>query len=130
MRGTFACAGYLARSFDLINVSDLDLISQARQLCSRLVVGVHSDELVTRLTGRPPVVPLSERVALVAHVRGVDEVLVHEGDSAPADPDMVVFVDRDLPSSGATNLIRLDSARFTESAALRLALEPVGEAVA
>jgi len=129
LRGTFACAGYLARSFDLINVSDLDLIFQARQLCSRLVVGVHSDELVTRLTGRAPVVPLSERLALVAHVRGVDEVLVHEADSSPADPDVLVFVDRDL-SSGATNLIRLDSARFTESAALRLALEPVGEAVA
>jgi cytidyltransferase-like protein len=130
LRGTFACAGYLARSFDLINVSDLDLISQARQLCSRLVIGVHSDELVRQLTGRAPVVPLSERLALVANVRGVDEVVVHEAGSSPADPDTILFVDGDLPSGGPTNTVRLDSIRFTESAALRLALEPVGEAVA
>jgi cytidyltransferase-like protein len=130
LRGTFACAGYLARSFDLINVSDLDLISQARELCSRLVVGVYSDDLVKHLTGRAPVVPLSERLALVSHVRGVDEVLVHEAGSSPADPETVLFVEGDLPPSGPINSVRLDSARFTESAALRLALEPVGEAVA
>jgi len=99
-------------------------------LLAPAIVGVHSDELVTQLTGRAPVVPLSERLALVAHVRGVDEVLVHEAGSGPADPDTVLFVDGDLPSSAASNLVRLDSVRFTESAALRLALEPVGEAVA
>lgn len=130
LRGTFACAGYLARSFDLINVSDLDLIAQARRLCSRLIVGVHSDELVIQLTGRPPVVPLPERLALVAHVRGVDEVLVHEAGSCPADPDAILFVNGDLPASAPTNVVRLDSVRLTESAALRLALEPAREAVA
>jgi hypothetical protein len=145
VRGNLARAGYLARSFDLINVRDLDLIAQARQRCSRLVVGVHSDALVEQLTGRPPVVPLAERLAIVAHVRGVDEVRVHEADSEPA--VAVVFVETSGPvpsspvssspvSSGTASstpgrtVIMLDGARQTESTVLRLALEPLGEAVA
>lgn len=70
--------GYLACSFDLLNVGHLDLIAQAKGLCDRLVVGVCSDAAIERADGRPPVVPLAERTALVGHVRGVDEVVVHD----------------------------------------------------
>ena len=42
--------GYLADSFDLINVRDLDLIAQARARCARLVVGVFTDEYVERVS--------------------------------------------------------------------------------
>lgn len=78
--------GYLPHSFDMLNVSDLDLIEQANRHCARLVVGVFSDELVERLHGRRPVVPLNERLALVSHLRGVHESTVHdhEVDQAPA----------------------------------------------
>jgi cytidyltransferase-like protein len=120
----------LAHAFDLINVGDLDLIAQARRHCSRLVVGVHSDELVTALTGRPPVVPLAERLALVSHVRGVAEALVHEAGSLPAEADAVIFVERDSRDAERLPTIRLAATRFTESAALRNALEPIAEAVA
>ncbi|HET9648802.1 MAG TPA: cytidyltransferase [Microlunatus sp.] len=133
MRGDCARVGYLARSFDLINVRDLDLIAQARQQCARLVVGIHSDALVEQLTGRPPVVPFADRLALVAHVRGVDEVRVHEAGAEPA--DAVVFVDDRTPFAAGggplpSRIVALDAARQTESTALRLALAPLGEAVA
>ena len=74
--------GYLADSFDLINVRDLDLIAQARARCTRLVVGVFTDEHAEWLFGRRPVVPLSERMAVLRHVRGVDEVVAHDAGSA------------------------------------------------
>lgn len=85
--------GFLARSFDLINVGDLDLIAQARQRCSRLIVGVYSDEWATALTGRPPVTPLAERIAVVSHVRGVDEVRIQHDRVPPVEPGTVIFVE-------------------------------------
>ncbi|GAA3608742.1 hypothetical protein [Microlunatus ginsengisoli] len=134
MRGTVSCVGYLAHSFDLINVHDLDLIAQARQHCSRLVVGVYSDEFVLASTGRQPVIPLVERLALVSHVRGVDEAIVHGTDAAPSGPDVVIFVERARePGDEARDpqpVVRLEAPRESESAVLRHALQPLGEAVA
>lgn len=71
--------GYLVAAFDLLNVSDLDLIRQASGRCDRLVVGVLSDDLVEHLRGRRPVVPAAERLRLVASVRGVHDAEVFEG---------------------------------------------------
>ena len=70
--------GYLADSFDLINVRDLDLIAQARARCARLVVGVFTDDYVERVSGRRPVIPLSERMAVLQQVRGIVEVVAHD----------------------------------------------------
>lgn len=70
--------GYVVGAFDLFNVRDLDVISQIRDRCGRVVVGVLTDDQVGRLHGRPPVVPLDERLQLIAHVRGVDDAVVHQ----------------------------------------------------
>lgn len=121
--------GYLAASFDLLNVADLDVIAQAGSRCAGLVVGVFSDELVEDLTGRPPVVPLSERLALVQHVRGVQDAVVHEPGRARGLGAEVVFslVDEPAPADAVT----LTPTRRTTSAALRAALRPApDEAVA
>ncbi|MCW2810119.1 MAG: adenylyltransferase/cytidyltransferase family protein [Friedmanniella sp.] len=119
--------GYFVDSFDLINVGDLDLIAQARARCGRLVVGVLTDADVERLVGRPPVIPLSERMTLVSHVRGVDEVVVHQGPLSSG-PDLLVFTagDRaaDLPGEPGSTVV-LQPARRTASAVLRDALQPL-----
>ena len=78
--------GYLAAAFEVVTVRDLDLIRQARQLCTRLVVGVLRDEDVVRLFGRRPVAPLLERIAVVRHLRGVDEVVAHDDRSVTQRP--------------------------------------------
>jgi phosphopantetheine adenylyltransferase len=121
--------GYLAQAFDLINVRDLDLIGQAADRCSRLVIGVYTDEYAEELYGRRPVIPLAERVTLVSHVRGVDEVVVHD-EEIPVG-DVVTFTVADQPGSGAHTVV-LEARRVTSSVRLREALEPVGrgEAVA
>ncbi|MFE6175832.1 adenylyltransferase/cytidyltransferase family protein [Streptomyces sp. NPDC056464] len=68
--------GYAPGAFDLFHVGHLNILRRARGHCDRLIAGVCSDELVVRLKGRPPVVPLSERLQIVRSVRHVDEAFV------------------------------------------------------
>ncbi|WP_217205666.1 adenylyltransferase/cytidyltransferase family protein [Streptomyces sp. AC550_RSS872] len=68
--------GYAPGVFDLFHVGHLNILRRARDHCDRLVAGVCSDELVERLKGRPPVVPLAERLQIVRSVRHVDDTYV------------------------------------------------------
>jgi len=68
--------GYAPGAFDLFHVGHLNILRQARQHCDRLIAGVCSDDLVVRVKGRAPVVPLSERLDIVRSVRYVDETFV------------------------------------------------------
>lgn len=68
--------GYAPGAFDLFHVGHLNILRRAREHCDRLIAGVCSDDLVVRLKGRPPVVPLSERLEIVRSVRYVDETFV------------------------------------------------------
>lgn len=120
--------GYLANAFDLLNVRDLDLIGQARGKCSRLVLGVFSDEFAERLYGRRPVVPLVERLALVSHVRGVDEVVTHDFAPRATEPgDLTFVVAGDLEFTDVASPVLLTPRRTSLSAELRSALEPLAE---
>lgn len=116
--------GYLVSSFDLLNVAHLDVIDQAAARCARLVVGVLPDDEVELLTGRPPVVPLSERLALVRHVRGVDEVVEHDLEQHRAlGPDLTLVVAGEDPDTG-TEAVVLQPRRHSSSAVLLAALAP------
>jgi cytidyltransferase-like protein len=119
-------SGYLSSAFDLLNVGDLDLIAQARQRCDHLVVGVHSDEYVERVTGRAPVVPLVERMALVGHIRGVDAVIMHDDADQPelGSTDTVFRVAESADHRHDHRVHRLAPTRQTESRAIRAALAP------
>ena len=125
-RGSLAMSlGYLANPFDLINVRDIDIIRQAGRYCSRLVLGVFTDEFAERQCGRPPIVPLTERVALVSHVRGVHKVLVHDGRTPELSPSTIYFtVVGDAPLSLPAEPWLLQSTRHTASAVLRETLQP------
>lgn len=114
--------GYAVGSFDLLNVRDLDVISQASARCSRLVLGVHTDEAASALYGRRPVVPLVERIALLQHVRGVHEVVVHEESEVATTADLVFLVDPadapGLPAAAELLVPRRDTASHVLRAAL------------
>ena len=116
--------GYLADSFDLINVRDLDLIAQARARCSRLVVGVFTDDddYAEWLFGRRPVVPPSERIAVLRHVRGIDEVVAHHDGSDFGTPDGILFAADDAPRDLADHAVWLTPGRRSKSVVLRHAL--------
>lgn len=68
--------GYVPGVFDMFHVGHLNLIKAARPFCDHLIVGVVTDEVVERVKGKPPVIPLRERMEIVAALRDVDEVVV------------------------------------------------------
>lgn len=68
--------GYARGAFDLFHVGHVALLQRARNACDYLVVGVVPDEVLSARKGIRPVVPLEERVAIVASMRFVDEVVV------------------------------------------------------
>lgn len=123
--------GYLADLFDLLNVRDLDLIAQARAACAHLVLGVLTDDYAEAVHGRRPVVPLEERMTLLRHVRGVDEVVAHDGPwPHHAETATLLFTAEDSHVGYGRDSVRLRPRRRSESPVLRQALQPVTVAVA
>lgn len=123
--GVDVSTGYLANSFDLVNVRDLDLIQQARRFCSRLVIGVFTDDFAENRLGRRPLVPTSERMVLVSHLRGVDEVVEHDSDFLDLSGYSVVFAVVGDPVPHFRDVTLLLPSRQTASVVLREALQPV-----
>lgn len=68
--------GYVPGAWDMFHIGHLNILLRARELCDRLIVGVVTDEELVRAKGRPPVVPLEERLDVVASLDIVDEVVV------------------------------------------------------
>lgn len=86
--------------FDLFHLGHVSFLNDAKQAdehgAGALIVGVNSDESVTRLKGPGrPVLPLIHRVHLVASHRAVDAVVPFSGDKPlsyieAAEPDWIV----------------------------------------
>ncbi|MGV0110185.1 adenylyltransferase/cytidyltransferase family protein [Arthrobacter sp. CP30] len=66
--------GYAAGAFDLFHIGHLNLLENARSRCDYLIAGVVSDEILMVTKGRAPVIPLAERLRIVAGIRTVDQV--------------------------------------------------------
>jgi glycerol-3-phosphate cytidylyltransferase len=93
--------GRLTGAFDLVTVGQLDVIEQARGRCARLVARVRTDEQVERLEGIAPVMPLEERVSLVAALRDVDDVDVATDEpTQPSRGHAYVFADASSSAHG------------------------------
>lgn len=67
--------GFTAGVYDLFHVGHLSLFEAARSHCDYLRVGVISDELCQVLKRKTPVIPLDDRMRIVAALRCVDEVV-------------------------------------------------------
>ena len=66
--------GYAPGAYDLFHVGHLNILRHAKSHCDRLVAGVVSDEMCELAKGRPPVIPLAERIEIVSHISFVDDV--------------------------------------------------------
>ncbi len=75
---TLPVRGYVPGVFDMFHVGHLNIIRAARQECDYLIAGVVSDEVVERVKGRPPIVPLAERMEILGALRHVDQVVVDD----------------------------------------------------
>jgi len=60
--------------FDLVHFGHANALRQAKSLGDYLVVGVHTDEEITKNKGCPPVMNEEERYEMVAAIKWVDEV--------------------------------------------------------
>jgi glycerol-3-phosphate cytidylyltransferase len=69
---------YVPGVFDLFHIGHLNVLKNSRQFCDYLIAGVVSDEVAQRNKGIQPIVPLEERLAIVAGIRYVDEAVVED----------------------------------------------------
>ncbi|MCK1993414.1 adenylyltransferase/cytidyltransferase family protein [Peribacillus muralis] len=67
--------GYTTGVFDLFHVGHLNILKKAKENCEYLIVGVSTDELVIEYKNKQPVIPLIERMEIVAGIKYVDKVV-------------------------------------------------------
>ena len=67
--------GYTTGVYDLFHIGHLNLLKNAKSQCDELIVGITTDELCLELKNKLPVIPFSERVAIVEALRIVDRVV-------------------------------------------------------
>jgi len=70
--------GYAPGAYDMFHIGHLRILQRARSQCDELIVGVVADEVLSRAKGKLPVVPLAERLQVVAGMRCVDRVVVDD----------------------------------------------------
>jgi glycerol-3-phosphate cytidylyltransferase len=67
--------GYVPGAWDMFHIGHLNILLRARERCDRLVVGAVTDEALAVAKGKLPIVPLAERIEVVAAIDVVDEVV-------------------------------------------------------
>lgn len=67
--------GYTQGTYDMFHIGHLNLIRNARAQCDYLIVGVNSDDLIRSYKNKMAIVPLEERMDIIAALRFVDEVV-------------------------------------------------------
>jgi len=83
--------------FDPLHSGHLAYFKAAKALGDKLIVGVNSDEWLTRKKGRP-FMPMQERVALVGEIGIVDEVVTYNDDDGSS-CDAIRKVRKDYPDA-------------------------------
>ncbi|MDE6695420.1 MAG: adenylyltransferase/cytidyltransferase family protein [Muribaculaceae bacterium] len=67
--------GYTTGVFDMFHIGHLNILRRAKELCEYLIVGVSTDEVVEEYKHHKPVIPFSDRAAIVEACRYVDKVV-------------------------------------------------------
>ncbi len=67
--------GYVPGVYDLFHIGHLNLIRRAKEQSEYLLAGVLTDQLVAHFKGKSPYIPFEERIAIVAAIKEVDEVV-------------------------------------------------------
>lgn len=68
--------GYTQGVFDMFHIGHLNLINHAKQQCEHLIVGVNSDALVEAYKHKTPVIPETNRKAIVENLKAVDRCII------------------------------------------------------
>lgn len=68
--------GYVPGAWDMFHIGHLNILTRARAHCDVLIVGVVTDETLLQAKGKLPIIPLQERMDVVAAMSIVDRVVV------------------------------------------------------
>lgn len=74
--GRARVVGYVPGAWDMFHIGHLNILKRAKAQCDYLVAGVVTDESLVKAKGRPPIVTLEERMAVVRSLDVADEVVV------------------------------------------------------
>lgn len=67
--------GYTSGVYDMFHIGHLNVIKRAKERCDYLIVGVSTDEVVKKNKNKKPIIPYTERAAIVEAIKYVDKVV-------------------------------------------------------
>lgn len=70
--------GYTTGVYDMFHIGHLNILRRAKEQCDYLIVGVSTDECVMSYKHKSPIIPYTQRAAIVAAIKYVDEVVPQE----------------------------------------------------
>lgn len=70
--------GFTASTFDLLHAGHIVMLHEAKDICDRLIVGLHVDPSTEREYKNKPIQTLVERYAQLAAVKSIDEIIPYE----------------------------------------------------
>lgn len=70
--------GYTTGVYDMFHIGHLNILKRAKEQCDYLIVGVTTDALCYARKGKYPIIPEGERMAIIAELRCVDQVVLQE----------------------------------------------------
>lgn len=82
--------GYTGGTFDLFHIGHLNLLKRAKEQCDYLVVGCIDDESAHFRKGKKPIVPIEERIEILAALSCVDEVIITHQDQEGNNSDLEI----------------------------------------
>ena len=68
--------GYTNGVFDLFHIGHLNFLKSAKEHCDYLIVAVCEDNLAFEHKGKYPIIPVKERMELLAGIKYVDKVVI------------------------------------------------------
>jgi glycerol-3-phosphate cytidylyltransferase len=68
--------GYVPGAWDMFHIGHLNILKRAAAQCDYLIAGVVTDEVLEKAKGKKPMVPLAERIRIVANMSMVDSAVV------------------------------------------------------
>lgn len=70
--------GYTTGVYDMFHIGHLNILKRAKEQCEFLIVGVTTDELCFKRKQKYPIICEADRMAIVAELRCVDQVVPQE----------------------------------------------------
>ena len=65
-------------TFDIFHIGHLNILKKSKNLGTKLIVGVSSDELNIIKKNRKPINNLKQRLAIISSIKYVDQVFIEE----------------------------------------------------